>query len=196
MKLKDMNKDGKLYKIKKQKDSAEELGTRSPSCTDNSFNRKITQTLPDNSLYNVAFKFPCLLQSIVNKMDEFTSLVNSLGPKIIAITESWYNESIICLHDYVLYRCDRCNTTGGGVLLYVHNSLQSVSCTPLNDSNINEAVWCTIQLRNNDQMIVGVVYHSPNSNFENSSKLNQPHSKDFRVCWIFSLLANGRFQFP
>ena len=43
-------------------------------------------------------------------MDEFTSLVNSLGPKIIAITESWCNESIgdaeIGLHDYVLYRCD------------------------------------------------------------------------------------------
>ena len=73
-------------------------------------------------------------------MDEFTSPVNSLGPKIIAITESWCNESIgdaeICLHDYVLYRCDRCNTTGGGVLLYVHNSLQSESCTPLNDLKI------------------------------------------------------------
>ena len=92
-------------------------------------------------------------------MDEFTSLVNSLGPKIIAITESWCIESIgdaeICLHDYVLYRCDRCNTTGDGVLLYVLNSLQFESCTPLNDLNIYEAVWCTIQLRNNDQMLVG-----------------------------------------
>ena len=108
-------------------------------------------------------------------MDEFTSLVNSLGPNVIAITESWCNEFIgdaeIGLHDYVLYRCDRCNTTGGGVLLYVHNSLQSESCTPLNDLNVYEAVWCTIQLRNNDQMRVGVVYRSPNSNFENSSKI-------------------------
>ena len=83
----------------------------------------------------------------------------SHGPKIIVITESWCIESIgdaeICLHDYVLYRCDRCNTTGGGVLLYVLNSLQFESCTPLNDLNIYEAVWCTIQLRNNDQMLVG-----------------------------------------
>ena len=27
--------------------------------------------------------------------------------------------------------------TGGGVLLYIHDSLQSVSCTPLNDLNID-----------------------------------------------------------
>ena len=66
-----------------------------------------------------------------------------------------------------MHRCNRCNTTGGGVLLYVHDSLQCVSCTPLNDLHINEAVWCTIQLRNNDK-IVNVVYRSPNSSFDNS----------------------------
>ena len=107
-------------------------------------------------------------------MGELTSLVNSLKLKIIAITETWYKDSIgdaeICLLNYVLYRCDRCNTIGGGVLLYIHESLQSVLCTPLNDVNIYEAVWCTIQLKNNDKMLVGVVYHSPNSSFDNSFK--------------------------
>ena len=73
-------------------------------------------------------------------MGELTSLVNSLKPMIIAITETWCKDSIgdaeICLPNYVLYRCDRCNTIGGGVLLHIHESLQSVSCTPLNDVNI------------------------------------------------------------
>ena len=109
-------------------------------------------------------------------MCELTSLVNSLKPMIIAITETWCKDSIgdaeICLPNYVLYRCDRCYIISGGVLLYIHESLQSVSCsTPLNDVNINEAVWCTIQLKNNDNMLVGVVYCSPNSSFDNSSKI-------------------------
>ena len=76
-------------------------------------------------------------------MGELTSLVNSLKPKIIAITETWCKDSIgdakICLLNYVLYRYDRCNTISGGVMLYIHESLQSVSCTPLNDVNTNEA---------------------------------------------------------
>ena len=99
-------------------------------------------------------------------MAELISLVNSYKPKIIAITETWCKESIgdaeVHLQDYVLYRCDRSSTIGGGVLLYVHQSLQSVSCTLLNDMNIDEAVWCTIQLKNNDKMLIGVVYRSPN----------------------------------
>ena len=134
-------------------------------------------------------------------MDEFTSLVNSrLGPKIIAITESWCNESIgdaeICLHDYGLYRYDRCNTTGGRVLLYVHNSLQSESCTPLNYLNIYEAVWCTIQLRNNDQMLEGVVYRSQNSNFENSSKIIYLIPKISEYVGYSHCLLMGDFNFP
>ena len=108
-------------------------------------------------------------------MGELTSLVNSLKPKIIAITETWCEDSIgdaeICLPNYVLYRCDRCNTISGGVLLHIHEYLQSASCTPLNDVNINEAVWCIIQLENNDKMLVGVVYRSPNSSFDNYSSL-------------------------
>ena len=119
---------------------------------------------------------------------------------IIAITETWCKDSIgdaeICLQNYVLYRCDRRNTTGGGVLLYIHDSLQSVSCTPLNDLNINEAVWCTIQLRNNNKMLVGVVYRSPNSSFENSLEIiNLISSLSEYVGYSHCLLV-GDFNFP
>ena len=101
------------------------------------------------------------------------SLINS---KIIAITKTWCKDLIgnaeICLQNYVLCKWDRCNTTGGGFLLYVHDSLQSVSCNPLNDLHINEAVQCAIQLRNEQyKMLIGIVYHSPNSSFENNSKV-------------------------
>ena len=108
-------------------------------------------------------------------MSELTSLVKSFKPKKIAITETWCKDPIsgveICLLNYGLYRCDRCNTISGGVLLYIHESLQSVLCTPLNDVKINEAVWCTIQLKNNDKLLIGVVYCSPNSSFDNLKQL-------------------------
>ena len=128
----------------------------------------------NNLSHNTVFKFLCLLinaQSIV-KMGKLTRLVNSFKPKMVAITKSCCKDFIgdaeLYLQNYVLYRHDRCNTTGCGVLLYIHDSLQSVSCTSLNNLHINEAVWCTIQLRNSDKMLVGVVYHSPNSSFDNS----------------------------
>ena len=133
-------------------------------------------------------------------MDELTSLVNSFKAKMVAITESWckvfISDAELYLQNYVMYRCDRCNTTGGGVLLYVHDSLQFVSCTPLNDLHINEAVWCTIQLRNNDKMLVGVVYRSPNSSFDNSFKqinfiLNLSEYVGYSHC-----LLMGDYNFP
>ena len=163
----------------------------------------LNSPLLNNLFHNTVFKFPCLLinaQSIVNKMGELTSLVNSFKPKMVAITESWCKDFIgdaeLYLQNYVMYRCDRCNTTGGGVLLYVHDSLQSVSCTPLNDLHINEAVWCTIQLRNNDKMLVGVVYRSPNSSFDNSTKIINliPNLSEY-VGYSYCLLM-GDFNFP
>ena len=134
-------------------------------------------------------------------MSELTSLVKSFKPKIIAITETWCKGPIsgveICLLNYVLYRCDRCNTISGGVLLYIHESLQSVLCTPLNDVKINETVWCTIRLKNNDKLLIGVVYCSPNSSFDNSSKtinlIPNQHSK--YVGYSHCLLMDD-FNFP
>jgi len=78
-------------------------------------------------------------------MAKLISLVNSYKPKIIAI---WCKESIgnaeIQLQNYVLCRCYRSNTIGGEVLFYIHESVLSVSCTLLNDMNIDEAMWCSI----------------------------------------------------
>ena len=46
-----------------------------------------------------------------------------------------------------------------------------MSCTQLNDLNniIEEAVWCTVSLRNSNKMLVVVIYCSPNFNSENNN---------------------------
>ena len=79
--------------------------------------------------------------------------------------------------------------------MYIHESLQSVSCTPLNDVNINEAVWCTIQMKNNDKMLIGVVHCLPNSSFDNSSKIILIPNLSKYVGYYHCLLM-GDFNFP
>ena len=53
--------------------------------------------------------------------------MNYYHPKIIAITESWCNDSIydaeLHIPDYTIFRKDRECKAGGGVLLYIHVSL-------------------------------------------------------------------------
>ena len=67
-------------------------------------------------------------RSIVNKLNVFQSFVYSSIYKIIAVTETWLNLQIldneILPTNFVIYRKDR-DSRGGGVMLAVHESLQS-----------------------------------------------------------------------
>ena len=62
--------------------------------------------------------------------------------------------------------------------------------------NINEAVWCAIQLKNNDKKLVGVVYRSPNSNFDNSSKIINLIPNLSKYVGYPHCLLMGDFNFP
>jgi len=67
-------------------------------------------------------------------------------PYIIGITETWstnlVNDAELYLKGYNLFRYDRKNSYGGGVLLYVHTSLYAVTCESLTRLNIEDSVWC------------------------------------------------------
>jgi predicted ATPase len=73
------------------------------------------------------------------KVDELSIYANSQNLHLIGIAETWLNESIdnseINIDGYTLYRKDRADVKagrGGGVVLYVHNSLNSCFCSELN----------------------------------------------------------------
>ena len=57
---------------------------------------------------------------------------------------------------------------GGGVLLYLHESLPAISCVPLMDFN---SLWCSITLKDNERLLIGIVYRSPSSSEENNRRL-------------------------
>jgi len=114
-------------------------------------------------------------QSINNKLPELQQIITDKAPKIVGLTETWLHEDInegeISLMNFQIYRSDRQQGNGGGVLMYVHDSLVSSPCQELTDSGFEESVWCTVQLNRTSKLLVGNIYRSPASSNENNLKL-------------------------
>ena len=72
-------------------------------------------------------------RSIMNKKSELNIMVNDSDPHIIGITESWANRDItdaeLGLEGYVMFRKDRMGRRGGGVLLYVKDTIPAQALT-------------------------------------------------------------------
>ena len=48
---------------------------------------------------------------------------------------------------YVMFRRDRIRTKGGGVILYIKESIQAYELTLNNEADCDEAVWCNNSYR-------------------------------------------------
>ena len=87
-------------------------------------------------------------RSIVNKKNELNIMVEDIDPHIIGITESWVNTYIsdaeLGLTGYVMFRKDRIGRRGGGVILYVKESIQAYEIKLEREADCDEAVWCRI----------------------------------------------------
>ena len=88
-------------------------------------------------------KCVCLnARSIINKKNEFNIMVDDIKPHIIGITESWANNDItdaeLGLEGYVMFMKDRIERRGGGVLIYVKETI------PAYEADCNEAMWCKL----------------------------------------------------
>jgi len=109
---------------------------------------------------------------LINKFDIFEATVYTSGADIIGVTESWATPNILdselSLPGYQLFRSDRCtDNRGGGVLLYVRESLHPVEYSSAVDFKDN--VWCQI-----GDLFVGVCYRSANVSIvgdQNNNKL-------------------------
>ena len=66
-------------------------------------------------------------RSIINKKDELNIMVDDIKPHIIGITESWTNNAItdaeLGLEGYAMFRKDIMGRMGGGVLLYMKDTV-------------------------------------------------------------------------
>ena len=86
--------------------------------------KKVPENIPE-----AGYKCVCLnARSIVNKKNELNIMVEDTDPHIIGITESWTNiditDAALGLTGYVMFRKDRIGRRGGGVILYIKESIQ------------------------------------------------------------------------
>ena len=70
------------------------------------------------------------VQSLTTKFDEITDFLTNINtPLILGLSETWLDSSVsdanITPIEYKAYRKDRPNKRGGGIVVYVHDSLRS-----------------------------------------------------------------------
>ena len=91
------------------------------------------------------------------------------------ITESWAtpdtSDAELGMTGYVMFRKDRLGRRGGGVVLYIKESIQAYEIKLEKEAECEEAVWCNI-VTGNSTLTVGLVYRSPNISMEENEKIH------------------------
>ena len=112
--------------------------------------------------------------NLTKSLNELNIMVEDIDPHIIGITESWANTDItdaeLGLTGYVMFRRDRIGRRGGGIILYVKESIQAYEIKLESEADYDEAVWCKI-VSGNSKLTIGLVYRSPNINEEDNTKI-------------------------
>ena len=101
-------------------------------------------------------------------------MVEDTDPHIIGITEAWVTTDIsdaeLGMTGYVMFRKDRIGRRGGGVILYIKESIQAYEIQLEKEAEYEEAVWCNI-VTGNATLTVGLVYRSPNISILENEKV-------------------------
>ena len=126
-------------------------------------------------------KCVCLnARSIINKRNELNIMVDDIKPHIIGITESWANNDItdaeLRLEGYVMFRKDRVGRRGGGVLLYIKETIAAYEVQLQEEADCNEAIWCKL-VTGHTTVTIGVVYRCPNITIQNNDKIHNAISE-------------------
>jgi Reverse transcriptase (RNA-dependent DNA polymerase)/Endonuclease-reverse transcriptase len=148
-------------------------------------------------------------QSIVNKLCDLHLLLRKNLYDVVAIAESWLHKNneiikndIIDVPGYRVFRTDRKHhancSRGGGVLLYVRESLNAVELIYPHDIHGSDcdSVWCNVNINNSVRFIVGCVYRPPSSSNINTEYIfNQIRD----ICLAHKnskVIVLGDFNFP
>ena len=137
-------------------------------------------------------------RSIMNKKNELNIMVNDSDPHIIGITESWANKDItdaeLGLEGYVMFRKDRMGRRGGGVLLYVKDTIPAYEIQLREEADCEEAIWCKL-VTGHKTVTMGVVYRCPNITKESNEKIqNAIREVSKGDCIIMGDFNHGNIQ--
>ena len=139
--------------------------------------------------------------SLSNKFNELKSRLSVDKSDIVAITEvnckfggsnAHYN---IEGYKTIQHTINTTTAHQRGVCIFIKSELYAYLDDNLSSGSSSESIWCRVPLTNNDCLLFGVVYRSPNSSIEyfNSlcSLLTQAANKD-----VSHLLITGDFNMP
>ena len=83
---------------------------------------------------------------------------------------------------------------GGGVILYVKESIQAYEIKLESEADYDEAVWCKI-VSGNSKLTIGLVYRSPNINKDDNTKIQNAIKEVSKgECIIMGDFNHGHIQ--
>ena len=137
----------------------------------------------------------------MNKKQELTAIIVEYSPEIICITEfapkhtrTPLQEAELQLEGYDIF--SNIGSQKRGVIIYTRRDLQASPSSASDIWESDEGCWCEVKLKDEDKLLIGCVYRSPNSNAANNEKM----MSDIRtVCNTVShthLLLCGDFNIP
>ena len=93
-----------------------------------------------------------------------------------------------------MFKKDRIGRRGGGVILYIKESIQAYKIKLEKEAECQEAVWCNI-VTGNSTLTVGLVYRSQNISMEENEKVhNAIKEVSKRDCIIMFFLTMGVYS--
>ena len=133
------------------------------------------------------------------KVDELLNYAIDLNLSIIGVVETWLTKYYICdseiaIPDFTIYRKDRCvvkDGRGGGVIMYIKNSLLSCACNELNKYK-SESIWCKIMCSDNEELYIGTVYRSASADVTELKEIELA----FVEAAKHQVLIMGDFNYP
>ena len=137
--------------------------------------RKVTMSSRVENKLNVYYT-NC--RSILNKIDLLRGLACVEKFDIIALTETWLDMSgkvfnpEVKIDGYTLLYKDRENRRGGGVALYIRDTLQCCINGKIKTDSKTESLWVDIK-EGSQTVVLGLVYRPPNASQEINSSLWQ-----------------------
>ena len=106
-------------------------------------------------------------RSLGNKINELRAIAASEKPDILCISESWINlqnkhfKAEYVIEGYKLFNTDRAgNKKGGGVVMYVKDTIRSSIKTEFKTCKESETVWVEIK-NDRKSLVLGLVYRPP-----------------------------------
>jgi len=130
--------------------------------------------------------------SVISKMDELRQ--RTKGCSVVGVTESWATSNISDGELQIEYISIR--GIGGGVILYVDETLNASQCHPMTSTEFNDSVWCKVNSGENEKILIGVCYRCTASNDDNNEKLLQLLDSVSNIKGISHILIMGDFNYP